>query len=206
MPLLIGLDVLTEVRVTIDFTDDILSSNNGQWSILLRRKLGHLYVVWDDDICFTETEVRRLHRHFYHPSDTKLMALIERAKPEEANARTKSAVTKVRNVCAICHRNAQEPSRFRVSMPQDYCVFNRTVAMDIMLLDNAPELHCVDKDAKFGAAAWLPRITAQTTWQTYLYIWANTYIGHPNTIVVDQATQFIIDEFVALCSTNIITI
>lgn len=92
IPLLIGLDVLTHIRATIDFADDVLSSQDGQWSLNLRRKMGHLYVTWDDEVCFSEADVRRLHRHFYHPSDMKLMALIERATPEEANTETGFAV------------------------------------------------------------------------------------------------------------------
>lgn len=202
IPLLIGLDVLTSLRATIDFADDIVSAKDDSWSIKLRRKLGHLYIVWDDEICFMDTEVRRLHRHFHHPSDAKLMALIERANPDDATTETKTAVAKVRNACNVCQRNAREPSRFRFSLPEDECVFNRIVSMDIMSLDGRHVLHCVDRDTKFGAAAFLSRITAKEIWQTYNNIWAAAYVGHPDVIAADQGTQFTSDEFVALCASS----
>lgn len=199
IPLLLGLDVLTQLRATIDFAEDVLSSKEGSWSLQLQRKLGHLYIVWDHEVCFTESEVQRLHKHFYHPTDDRLMALIRRAKPGEDTAETRSTVEKIRRACGICQRNAQEPMRFRVSMPEAECVFNRTVALDLMYLEGKSVLHCVDKDTRFNAAAFLPAETTRAVWMEFVRIWVNAYVGYPDSIAADQGTQFVSEEFVSLC-------
>ncbi len=45
--------------------------------------------------------------------------------------------------CDTCQRLAKEPTRFRVSLPEDI-VFNRTVLVDLMWLESEPS-HVVDK-------------------------------------------------------------
>lgn len=202
VPLLIEFEVLTELRSVVDFADDVLAAKDGSWCIILRRKLGHLYVVREQDVCFTESELRRLHRHFYHPGDEKLTALIARAALDENTPEMRSTVERIRRACDTCQRNAREPARFSVSMPSKDCVFNRTVAIDIMLLKGDPVLHCVDVDTKFSAAAFLASEVAANVWTTLTNIWANVYIGYPERIAIDQGSQFVVEEFTALCRAN----
>lgn len=158
--------MLTELRSVFEFANDLLSAKDGSWCVNQKRKLGHLYIVWESDICFTESEIRRLHKHFFHPSDAKLMGLIARALPDEETRQTRSTVEKVRLAFDGCQRNSRELSRFRVSIPADECVFNHTFALDIMLLSGDHLLHCVDMDIKFIAVAFLPGETASNVWDT----------------------------------------
>lgn len=179
-----------------------MSTEHRSWYISLHRKMGNLYMEWNTDICFTKSKIRRLHRHFSHPSHSKLIALIERAKPEEATSKTRSTIAKIRRADRTCQRNSKEPSRFRVSMPPEDCILNHTVALDLMKIAGSTILHCVDHDTKFSAAAFTTRETSRSIWQTFLDIWVTTYIGYPDVLAVDQGTQFVSEEFTALCVAN----
>lgn len=87
-------------------------------------------------------------------------------------------------------------------MPPDEFIFNRTAALDLMSIESAAVLHCVDRDTKFGAAAFITRVTTQATWQLLLDIWVNTYIGYSTKIVVDHGTQLTSDKLSNLRSIN----
>lgn len=102
------MDVLTKHRATINFVDDVTTSKDEPWVVELQRKLAHIYIVWETVLCFTESEVRRLYRHFYHSSDERFMSLIKRTIPEEVSVSTRSTISAVRDACDICQRNARE--------------------------------------------------------------------------------------------------
>lgn len=45
-------------------------------------KLGHVCMVWGASIHYTETELRKINRHFHQPRKEKLSAVIKRASPK----------------------------------------------------------------------------------------------------------------------------
>lgn len=161
--ILLGLDVLTQLKAAVGFVNCLMASKKGSWFVNLARKVGHLFVVWDGKIYFTEPETKELLRHFYHPKDEKLMALINCRAPKHKTQQNRSAVSKVCSACDICNRNGSEPYRFRVSVPSDQCVFNRTIAIDLMFMNNRALIHCVDKEKNFKAAAFSINETAKHT-------------------------------------------
>lgn len=200
VPLLLGLDVLSRLKVILNFEAFTMSSTQDKWSIPLTRKLGHAYIVWHESVLYTEAELRRMHRHFYHPATEKLHAVIKRAEPTESHPGMRETLDKIRSTCDTCQRNAGEPHRFRVSMPADECVFNRMVSLDIMSLESSSVLHVVDRDTRFSAACFLPGESANQVWRCFLNIWVSTYIGFPDCVQVDQGPQFKSHEFRSMLS------
>lgn len=157
VPLLLGLDVLRKLKLIVSFENGSIQSPKGDWSINLVQKFGHLYIEWPPSVYYTEAELRRIHRHFYHPSTDKLLALINRSTNKHYKPGLRNDLNRIKKTCDTCQRLERNPTRFRVAMPTDNCVFNRTVGMDIMKLEQKSVLHVVDKDTKFSAARFFKR-------------------------------------------------
>lgn len=74
VPFLIDLDIMDSLGVFVDVVQNRLRCPRGKWSILIVRKLGHVYLEWEhsDDILFSKSEMLRLHRGFQYPTNDKL--------------------------------------------------------------------------------------------------------------------------------------
>ena len=85
VPLLIGLERLDTFKVSIDLANDRMLSRDGEWEIHLKRDQGHLFVIWNVQagILVTLPELRKCHRHFYHPNSQRLFAILRRSRREE---------------------------------------------------------------------------------------------------------------------------
>lgn len=200
VPLLLGLDVLQKLEVIIKFGDGTLHSEKDDWSLKLEHKMGHLYVEWPPSIYYTEAELRRIHRHFFHPHTDRLVSLIHRGAKEHAKPGLRKKLEHIRETCDTCQRLAKEPGRFRVAIPNEDCVFNRSVGMDLMKIEKRTVLHVVDRDTKFSAASFLDGETSKIVWETFLSIWVSTYTGYPDEVILDQGPQFQSKEFKSLLS------
>lgn len=79
VPLLIGIDILDKEKLVARNVHNVLWSFKEGWALPLTRKSGQLYIEWDDKsrIYFNKEELRKLHRHFYHPDTEKLFNLIK---------------------------------------------------------------------------------------------------------------------------------
>lgn len=85
VPLLLGLDVLTKLDIVIKFSSATIESERDDWVLKLIQKMGHLYVEWSPTVYYSEQELRRIHRHFFHPITDKLVNVIHRGAKEHAN-------------------------------------------------------------------------------------------------------------------------
>lgn len=81
IPFLLGLDVLTKLKIIADFDDNIIRSKLYGCELPIVLKLSHLYVEWEISAFYTETELRSLHRQVYYPQTESLIALVKRADP-----------------------------------------------------------------------------------------------------------------------------
>ena len=190
VPFLLGLDTMERYKMVLDTDKCTLSSKLEGWHISLRKKLGHLYYEWGPNILFTELELMKVHRHFHHPDSERLYSVMSRADPERTSPEVLRALKQISSTCDLCQRRSRAPHRFRVALPDADVVFNRTVCLDLMYLENTPVLHVVDKDTKFSAAAFLEKETADATWNTFMSIWVCVYIGFPDSMATDQGPQF----------------
>ena len=117
--------------------------------------------------------------------------MMKRGVPDKTLPEVLRDLGRIERTCDLCQRLSPAPHHsFRVSLPNEDVVFNRTVCMDIMFLEGKLVLHVVDKDTKFSTAAFLRSGTADETWDRLMRIWVSVYIGFPDTIASDQGTQF----------------
>lgn len=198
VPLLLGLDTMTKLEMILDFAKDTVTSKLDSWKIPLIRKLGHAYITWSPSVMYTDKELRKIHRHFHHPQAERLYALMKRANPNEATAETLKELQEVQSNCDVCQREADEPQRFRVSMPNDDVVFNRVVSLDLMKINRRTVLHAVDRDTKFSAACFTNGESTIDIWEAFLSIWVERYIGYPAILALDQGPQFTSREWESL--------
>ena len=201
VPLLIGLEFLDTFKVSIDLANDRMLSRGGEWEIHLKTDQGHLFVVWNvqADILFTLPELRKCHRHFYHPESQRLFAILRRSRREECSPQILQQLEEIERSCDVCQRMAKGPNRFRVTLPQNDIIFNRTLSCDLFTIEGKITLHIVDRDTKFNAAAFLNAKTSEEVWKVYQTIWSNRYAGHPVELHVDSGPQFVSNRFRNLC-------
>lgn len=68
---------------------------------------------------------------------------------------TRTFTTSCKKSYDICQREADTPQLFRVCLPHTDRIFHRMVSLVLIYLDGKSVLHVVDRDTKFGAAAFL---------------------------------------------------
>lgn len=191
VPMLIGLDLLDEFKLVVNNVTNKLMCLTQKWSLPIIRQLGHLYLKWSfSRNLYTKTELKKMHRHFHHPEASKMYNLIKRAKPEHATPETRAMLEQIGKACETCQVFSAQPQRFRVSLPPNKIVFNKTVAMDLMWLDKKAVLHVVDTHTHFNSAAFLRGHTVEDVWNAFLKCWATIYVGFPEKIKVDQGSCF----------------
>ena len=190
VPFLLGLDTMEKYKMVLETDKCMLSSKLEGWQIRLRKKLGHLYYEWVPNVLFTESELMKVHRHFHHPDSERLYSVMSRTEPDKTSPEVLRTLKRISSTCDLCQRRTRAPHRFRVSLPDADVVFNRTLCLDLMYLENKPVLHVVDKDTEFSAAAFLGKETADATWNTFMNILVCVYIGFPDAMATDQGPQF----------------
>lgn len=108
-----------------------------------------------------KSELLKLQRHFDHPSDGKLMNLMKRARPDQADENTRKLLRDITRACETCQTFSKPPERFTVSFPSSRIEFNREVALDLMWLEDNAVLHVVVIDTHFNAATFLTAHTVE---------------------------------------------
>lgn len=190
VPLLIGPDMLRNLRLRISFGDGTLLNDDRGWKIKLALKLGHLYVEWLQAVDYTASKLRRIHRNVYHPHFDKLVNLINRGAQEHAKPGIRENLEKVHPTCETCQRLSIKPGRFRIAMPHDDYVFNRIAGLEITKFSNRSVLHMVDRDTKLSAATLLHDESSKNNLESFLCCWVATYMGYPDEVMLDQGPQF----------------
>lgn len=154
----------------------------------------------------TEAELKRIHRHFFHPSTKKLLGLIHQGAKNHHTPHLRKQLDGICSCCNTSQRHTREPFRFRVAMPQEDCVFNRMVGMHIMKINKISSLHVVDKDKNFSAAAFFKGESSENVLETFLECWVASYIVYPDTALLNQGRQFQSSEFCSLLAATGITV
>lgn len=66
VPLLIGLDLLEEHGMILDFSTKVISNRQRNWKLPMKFKNGHIFIEWGPkEVCLTKAELQRLHLHFF---------------------------------------------------------------------------------------------------------------------------------------------
>lgn len=173
-------------------------------TVSVTRRFGHAWLLWGHNLeaflcasfvtnpCFlTETELRRLHRRFGHPSVERLHTLLRNSN-HDVEKKTIEHLTKY---CAYCQKHGKSPGRFRFSLRDENIEFNYCIVVDVMYIHNKPLLHIVDQATTYQAGRWLENISAKHTWDVLRMIWIDTYQGPPDMITTDTGTNFTSKDF-----------
>jgi hypothetical protein len=146
-------------------TDTLISPSK---AVRVVRRFGHPFLLWDTALqmflsqsfdlnpCYlTDSELRRLHRRFGHPSVKRLKRLLERAGHNDST-KTLKYITKY---CSHCQKHSKSPGRFKFTLSDDvnfiYCII-----VDVMYIDGKPLIHVVDQATSFQAGRWLQNLLA----------------------------------------------
>ncbi|KAL3702992.1 hypothetical protein TMatcc_010179 [Talaromyces marneffei ATCC 18224] len=202
-PFLLSIKDMDRLGIFFDNTKNVLVGPSPGMTTPVSRRFGHPFLIWDHalqsyltesfdaETCFlTETELRRLHRRFGHPSVEKLRRMLERAGHNVDS----EALKHIRKVCHHCQIHGQSPGRFRFTL-QDDVSFNHSIIVDIMYINGKPVLHVVDEATRFNAAHWLDNISAKATWTALRIMWIDMYLGPPDFIITDAGKNFTSKEF-----------
>jgi hypothetical protein len=200
-PFLLCLADMDRLKVHFNNLKNLLFTPHGQISVI--RQFGHPFLLWNESLhsflqqslqeneCFlTETEIRRLHKRFGHPSVQRLQRVLERAG-HDVDSDVLQHLTKF---CKHCQKHGKSPGRFRFTLRDDV-EFNYSIFVDIMYINNQPLLHIVDEGTRFQNGKWLRNISARHTWEKLQECWINTYLGPPDLIVHDAGKNFVSKEF-----------
>ena len=129
---------------------------------------------------YTESELRKLHRVFGHPSASALVNLLKRADPQKMRKEVKESISELTKACVVCAENASRPRRFKFTVGSDELRFNHTVAVDIMHLANRSVVHVVDEATHYNAALFIPSHKSSDVWKAVLRCWTRVYLGPPD--------------------------
>jgi hypothetical protein len=135
IPLMLGLEFLEKHKLNPLSVHNKLWSVDGNWTMPIVRKNGHLYLCWDNThvVNYSRTKLDRLHRRFFHPSAGKLWNLLNSAYPDAMCSDTLSLLKEISSSCEACLRYSTAPISFQVRM-QDEIAFNKELELDLMFL------------------------------------------------------------------------
>lgn len=139
---------------------------------------------------YTRTELKKLHKQFWHPSAGKMYNLIKRVKPESVNEDTMQTLKDIAKACDTCSVYSKGPHRLRVTFTKDKCVFNHELALDLVWLEGDPALHVLDTHTHLSAAIFLLCKSTKDVWNAFLVCWATVFVGYPDLFKVDQDSVF----------------
>ena len=110
VPLLLGLEFLDQYGMTVEVSENLLTSDEGEWNLPLTRKLGHLYLKWSTKVPYTSGEIRKIHRHLFRPTSDRLYAVMKRANPEHCSPQDLHKLEEITARCDICQRLSRAPA------------------------------------------------------------------------------------------------
>lgn len=115
-----------------------------------------------------------------------MLVYICRGASKQFNPKLRESLIDIKKTCDTCEQLAKKHNRFRVTMPREDQVFNRTVGMYTMNIKSRSLLHVVDKDTKFSAATFLKSKISDNVWEAFVTCWVVKHMGFPDTAVLDQ--------------------
>lgn len=140
---ILSLKDLKENHLDISVQRCKITFNNREQDLLLENYL--LRHKWTQNelpyILYTESQLKRLHRNFGHPSASALYELLKRADFSKAGEKTKGSIQDIVKKC-ITYQNYSSPSsRFKLTIRSEELQLNHIVALDMMFICKKPVLH-----------------------------------------------------------------
>lgn len=68
--------------------------------------------------------------------------------------------------------------------------FNAKAYIDVMYIDGRTVLHIFDNRTRFSEDQFLPKMPTEAVWEAIVICWSSVHTGLPNTIMIDEGSQF----------------
>lgn len=172
-----------------EFADDQVSFKSDNRYLLLVRKNINAYLVWYASFICTTNEVRKLHRHFYHPHPDRIYAVMKQKNPIEFWGEFLADFKRISSMCDAFKSEEDGPHRFRASVPDSNWLLYLKLRMDLILLDVNSVSHVVYKDTYLNEACFMEGQSTADLWNAFMRIWLSPYVGYPAVSSDDPGPQ-----------------
>lgn len=108
--LLLGLQMLTQVKSVLDFGSNSLVEKCDGWVVPLVRKRGHVYIEWPVSVLFSWGKLCRMYLHFKHPAPDRPYAIIRCAEQLFERQHLLHDLEDVKNLRGLLTRSLTAPS------------------------------------------------------------------------------------------------
>lgn len=170
--------------------------NETDATTLVERFYGHPFIYWNElqQIFFTNSELKDLHKFFVHPLTDKLFNLLKRFELQNVNENTRAMFEDITRRCKPFQTYAQAPRGFKFSLRDDKD-FNRTVFVNIFYTNSKPVLHAVDESTRYRAARWLSNVMTKSVRCAMRLCSIDVYFVLPDVVVHYAGKQFVAKVF-----------
>lgn len=175
IPLIIGLDILRSRKLLVNYVDNSLQYCNEGIKRPFKCKLGYVFFEWNpNEILFTRGELVRLHLHFMRPSSQRLFELISRFDPTKNDPSMRKLIDSITKAWSTCRSFKFAPLPFKASIPKEHIIFNHTISIDLLWLNEKPVIHVIDEETKCLNAWFLKSRSSVYIWNAFIGCWVST--------------------------------
>lgn len=157
-----------------------------------------MYADWPTAVYSNESELRCIHRHFYHPTTERLFLLTQQSEMKKATQQVFELFGNVQNTFDACQRNVSTLHRLQVAVPYSNCLFNSKFGQYLMKICKRTILHIFDCETKFSASVWLTKEDSQHVRSAFLTHLICVYTGYPDMVIAEQGPQCQSADFISL--------
>lgn len=113
------------------------------------------------DVLFTRSQLHKLHRQFFLPSEEKLFNLLRRPRPEKTSPEILIILEHLTKRCDSCQRIQSTPTCFHRSIGAENVRINERILLGMVIVEEKPVLHIVGESTRFSAARLLPDLSTK---------------------------------------------
>ena len=149
--------------------------------------------------CDTDKEIAiKLHKVFAHPSEKKLVDLINSAgKKWSENDNLKKKIKEISKNCETCEKFRRPSPRPVVGLSLA-TTFNECVAMDLKFYKGKILLHLIDHASRLSSGSRVSSKNPEVILKSIFKNWIAIY-GRPSKFLSDNGGEFMNHQFIYLC-------
>ena len=213
IPLLWSTEDMKIARVILNFQNDtaeiygrivdLQNTSSGHYCVPLSKTEISIEDVFMTKLanCSNPSEARKtllhLHRQFAHPTEEKLIKLIDDAGSWKNDF--VDILKKIHEECKTCKEYAKVPPRPVVGLPMA-TKFNQKVAMDLKQWEQRWILHLIDMFTRFTVSVFVNRKKPSVIIDKIMLHWVGVGFGVMGAILTDNGGEFSADEMREVCS------
>lgn len=142
VPNLIELRDLKREGLLLNYVEDKLEHKSYGYSTPITYRHGHVFITWNaNEEYSTQSKLRLLHLHFFHPSTGKLFNLLHFAYPTSADSSVKDILREIAISCENFREHSSSPLCLKAVIPPENLLFNHEIAIDLMWIEGIPIIH-----------------------------------------------------------------